>query len=624
MSWLGALILLYLGVPIVAFALRLVGTSDRGFHQAGLLPALAVSLEAATIATVVMTVLGVPLAHWLARARGWVAGVVGVAVQLPLAVPPVMGGILLVYLVGPDTWLGRLFGGGLTTSLVGVVLAQTFVASPFLVVAARAAFTAVDPALGDVAATMGHGPLSRFWRVDVPAAVPGIRAGMVLAWLRAFGEYGATVVLAYHPSSLTVWTYIQFSARGLTGTMAPTALALGVASCAVGLSRAVLLRRRRRRHAAVPPARPPAPALPVPLSFEVAHQMGTFRLAVRHQGTSARLAVVGPSGSGKSTLLRSLAGLNGARGPVAFGGHRVDGIPAEHRRVGYVAQTFGLFPHLTVWEQLLFARDASPEAAAYWLSALRLDGLEDRLPTELSGGQRQRVALAQALARAPDVLLLDEPLSALDTPVRGELRRELRRLQRETGISTVLVTHDPEEAASLADEIVVVDEGRAIQQGTVREVFSRPASAVAARLLGVRNVLPGAVTVPGRVTVGGQELVTDTGSLPVGTPVFWSVRPDDLGLEAAEVAAPEAGAPGGVLPASVVEVADLGTVAEVVVSLSGGAELEVRCPPPAPVAPGDRCVVSVPPGSGRVWAAPPVPAPPAAPPAEPVPASVGP
>lgn len=570
-------------------------------------PALAVSLQGATIATGVITVLGVPLAYLLARSRGWLAGVVGLVVQLPLAVPPVMGGILLIYLVGPYTWLGRLFDGRLTESLTGVVLAQMFVAAPFLVVAARASFASVDPALGDVAATMGHGPLARFWRVDVPGAAPGIRAGMVLAWLRAFGEYGATVILAYHPTALTVYTDIEFNARGLPATLAPTGLAIGVAACAVGFSRVVVLRRRRRRPPEVPPARAPAPAPTAPLAFDVEHRIGAFRLALAHRGTSVRLAVVGPSGSGKSTLLRCLAGLTPAPGTVSFGGHRVDDVPAERRRAGYVAQTFGLFPHLTVWEQLLFARDATPGAAAYWLRALRLEGLEDRLPTELSGGQRQRVALAQALARCPDVLLLDEPFSALDTPVRRELRRELRRLQRDTGLSTVLVTHDPEEAAYLADEIVVLDGGAALQQGHVREVYARPGSPTAARLLGVRNVVRGTVAAPGVIDLGGIELPADTGALPPGTSVLWSVAPTDIACIAAQDLAQDLEASAGhtgVLAATALDVAELGTVAEVVVSLSDAVELELRCPPPPPVVPGDRCWVRVPPEAVSVWRAP--------------------
>ncbi|MGH9083264.1 MAG: molybdate ABC transporter permease subunit, partial [Acidimicrobiales bacterium] len=233
LRWLGGVALLYLTVPIVAFAVRLAATGQRGFHDPGIFEALGVSVECATISAALIATFGVPLAFVLARSRSRLGSVVGVVVQLPLAVPPVMGGILLVYLVGPYTFLGRLFGGHLTDSLAGIVLAQTFVAAPFLVVAARSAFASIDPGLTDVAATLGHGEVGRFLRVAVPVAAPGIWAGLALSWLRAFGEYGATVVLAYHPTSLPVDTFTEFSAGGLPGTMAPTALALGVAVVAV-------------------------------------------------------------------------------------------------------------------------------------------------------------------------------------------------------------------------------------------------------------------------------------------------------------------------------------------------------------------------------------------------------
>jgi len=532
LSWLGALLLVYLAAPIVYFCYRLAVTPARGFHDPGLFPALWVSLQGATIATVVVTLLGVPLAYVLARRRGPLPAVVGVLVLVPLAVPPVMGGMLLIYLVGPYTPIGSFFGGHLTESLAGVVLAQTFVSAPFLVVAARAAFGTVDPTLEDVAATLGHGAVRRFLSVAVPVAAPVIRAGMILTWLRAFGEYGATVVLAYHPSSLNVYTYTEFSSVGLPGTVAPTALALGVAALAVAASRLVVLRvRRRRLHVEVlPAARRPGPPASAPLRFDLDWRLGDFHLAVAHRGEALRLAVLGPSGSGKSALLRCLAGLYGpGPGAVAFGERRVESVPVERRRIGYVGQGFGLFPHLSVWEQLLFAHDADPTIAAYWLGALRLEGLEHRLPAELSGGQRQRVAVAQALARSPDVLLLDEPLSALDTPVRVELRRELHRLQRDLPVPTVLVTHDPEEAALLADEVMVVDAGRVLQQGRCLDVYDRPVSREVAELLGVRNVCTGTVAAGGRLSCGGGiELAAATADLVPGTPVLWRVRPADI------------------------------------------------------------------------------------------------
>ena len=456
LPWLGLVIVVYLVVPILAFGFRLATGPVRGFRTPGLFPAFAVSIECATISLAVVTLFGVPLAYLLARSRGVISSVITVVVVIPLALPPLMGGILLVYLVGPYSFLGRHFGGHLTQSIVGIVLAQTFVAAPFLIVAARSAFRAIDPALLDVAATLGHSELSRFRRVAVPLAADGIRAGMLLAWLRAFGEYGATVVLAYHPFSLPLYTYNQFSGIGLPTTIAPTALAIGVAAVALCLSRVRWPQRSASAESFAEPMVPVPPLSSEPVGFDVDLAVGDgFRLVLAHAPLERRLALLGPSGSGKSTLLRCLAGLYGVwPGRVWFGPRAMEGVPTESRRVGYLAQGFSLFAHMTVWEHLVFPIGATPPTAAYWLATLGLGDLAARYPAELSGGQRQRVALAQALCRSPDLLLLDEPFSALDTPVRHDLRRELRRLQRDLNLATVVVTHDPEEAAYLADAVI--------------------------------------------------------------------------------------------------------------------------------------------------------------------------
>ncbi len=212
-----------------------------------------------------VAVLGVPLAWLLAQNRGPMWDVIGVAVQLPLALPPLMGGILLIQIVGPYTFLGRLFGGNLTDTRTAIVLAQTFVSAPFLVISARSAFATVDPGLIDVAATLGHGGWSRFRRVSLPVAAPGIRAGLLLTWLRAFGEFGATIILAYHPYSLPVFTFVQFSSTGLPSSLPPTGVAIGAAALVLALTawrpgRAVrqLLSSRRPRQALRPPAHVPA------------------------------------------------------------------------------------------------------------------------------------------------------------------------------------------------------------------------------------------------------------------------------------------------------------------------------------------------------------------------------
>jgi ABC-type Fe3+/spermidine/putrescine transport system ATPase subunit/ABC-type sulfate transport system permease component len=590
LTWLGGLLALYIAIPLVAFLVRLAGSSDRGFTTPGLWPALVTSVESATISTSLVALFGIPLAYWLARSRGLVAKATGMLVLLPLALPPVMSGIVLIYLVGPYTFAGQLFNGGLTDSVAGVVIAQSFVAGPFLIIAARSAFATIDPALDDLAASLGHRPAARFWLVSMRIAAPGIRAGLLMTWLRAIGEYGATVLLAYHPYTLPVFTYVQFSSTGIPTTQAPTALAIGVAVVVLLISE-IRRPRRRRPAASLPAPQPPSLATPTSVSVDLDVAVGSFRLRLAHRAGAHRIAILGPSGAGKSMMLRAIAGFLGPEaGTVCFSGEQVSGVPVEARHIGYVPQSVALFPGRTVWGQLLFATRADPALAAWWLRTLRLDGLQDRLPDQLSGGQRQRVALARALSHRPRLVLLDEPFSALDAPVRDELRRELRRLQRETGLSTVLVTHDPEEAALLADEIVVVADGRLLQAGPRAEVYNRPASPEVARLLGIQNLGHGVVAGPGAITVGELLIAAETGDLPVGGDVLWTIRPDHVAVAA-----------GGAYPAIVDDVADIGTITTLTVRLPGGPELRVRTTDPGELAPGDTCRVDLDPAAITIW-----------------------
>ena len=592
LTWLGGLLVLYLVAPVVAFLIRLGGSSDRGFNTPGLWSALEVSASCAAIATILVTLLGVPLANWLAHSRGWVARVTGVLVQLPLALPPVTSGIVLIYLVGPYTALGQFFNGALTDSVAGVIIAQSFVASPFLIIAARSAFAAMDPALDDLAATLGHRPLARFFRVSLPVAAPGIRAGMLLTFLRAIGEYGATVLVAYHPYTLPVFTYVQFSSTGIPTTQAPTALALGIAVAVLVLSQ---LRRpvRLKATAHLPSPQPPQPAAPTIVSFDLDVTVGTFRLQLSHRATSHRIAILGPSGAGKSITLRSLAGLMGpAAGAVSYGSDPVSAVPTEARHIGYVPQSAALFPNRTVWQQLVFATDADPPLAAWWLGTLHLDGLQDRGPDELSGGQQQRVSVARALSHRPRLVLLDEPFSALDAPVRDELRREFRRLQNETGLSTVLVTHDPEEAAMLADEILVIADGRLLQAGPRTEVYNRPASPRVAKLLGIQNLAHGVVTAPGAITAGTVRITATTAGLAVGQEILWCIRPDHVAIGER-----------GQYRAMIVDVVDIGTSTMLTVRLSGGPELQIRTADAAGFSAGDDCHIDLSPGAITLWPA---------------------
>jgi molybdate transport system permease protein len=243
----------------------------------------------------------------------------------------------------------------------------------------------------------------------------------------------------------------------------------------------------------------------------------------------------------------------------------VTSVPTEDRRIGYLPQDPGLFPHLTVWGQVLFGAGAEPGLAAHWLDALGLGSLENRLPRELSGGQRRRVTLAQALSRAPQLVLLDEPFSALDVPVRDELRHDLRRLQIGIGLSTVLVTHDPQEAALLADEILIVVEGRLVQAGLRRDVFASPASVTAARVLGVSNVFGGEVRAAGSIEAAGLTFAARTGNLERGTAVDWCIRAEDV--EVGET---------GEHDARVVDEIDLGATIELVLEPAPGLLVRAR------------------------------------------------
>ncbi|MGD0742066.1 MAG: ATP-binding cassette domain-containing protein [Acidimicrobiales bacterium] len=587
---LGGLLALYLAVPLGAFVDRLATSHQRGFSVPGLYPALYTSAITATISTLLIAAFGIPLAYLLARSRSRWSSLVTLVVSLPLALPPLMAGILLIYIVGPYTTLGSMFNGNLTDSMAGIVLAQTFVASPFLVLVARSAFGGIDPALFDLAAGLGHRELARFWKVGLPGAAEGIRAGLLLAWLRALGEYGATVILAYHPYTLPIFTSVQFSASGLAGTEAPTALALGLAVVVVTLTRVRPRPRRRVVRQLPPPAAPPA-VEGRPVAFDLRLRLGSFHLRLAHEGAGTQLAILGPSGSGKTATMRCLAGLYGASpGPVHYGDRDVSRLPVEERRIGYLPQGVALLPHLTVWGQLLFGSGADPAVAAYWLARLGLAGLENRLPNELSGGQRQRVGLAQALSRSPQLLLLDEPFSALDAPVRADLRRELRQLQRETGIATVLVTHDPEEAALLATEVMVIAEGRLLQAGTRREVFGRPSSPEVARLLGIANLLPGTARVSGGVVCGDAVFEARTDGLAPGAPLWWCIRPEQVVV----------GSEGDV-EALVVDVLDLGSNREVALDLGDGLVLRARGSGAEGVIVGARCRVGLPVEAVAVW-----------------------
>ncbi|OIJ92591.1 spermidine/putrescine ABC transporter ATP-binding protein [Streptomyces sp. MUSC 14] len=286
------------------------------------------------------------------------------------------------------------------------------------------------------------------------------------------------------------------------------------------------------------------------------------------------LALLGPSGCGKTTALRMLAGFEHPdSGAVLVDGEDVTRVPAHRRDAGMVFQSYSLFPHLNAVDNVAFGLRMrgvrAGERRSRAAELLELVGLGDkgeRYPHQLSGGQQQRIALARALALRPRVLLLDEPLSALDAKVRLSLREEIRRLQQELGITTLFVTHDQEEALSVADRVAVMRAGRLEQCAEPAELYGRPATAFVAEFVGTMSRIPGELA-DGTVQVLGRRLPADgNGDVPDG-PVDVLVRP-----EAVHVSADEQGA------ARVVATAFLGAVVRVTVRLADGTEAKADLP----------------------------------------------
>ena len=257
--------------------------------------------------------------------------------------------------------------------------------------------------------------------------------------------------------------------------------------------------------------------------------------------------LLGPSGCGKTTLLRIVAGLLPQdAGAIRFDGVAVDAVPPYARNVGVVFQSYAIFPHLTVRENIAYGLRARGLPAARVAARVaetarlvQLDALLDRIPAALSGGQQQRAVLARALVIEPRLLLMDEPLSNLDARLRREMRALIRRIQRESGITTLYVTHDQEEALAISDTIAVMDRGRVLQTGRPWELYRAPASRFVAEFLGSMNVVPGRVLPAGpeggwatvETAFGAAWRVPDGGRLPPGGPVHLGVRPESLRLE---------------------------------------------------------------------------------------------
>jgi molybdate transport system ATP-binding protein len=316
------------------------------------------------------------------------------------------------------------------------------------------------------------------------------------------------------------------------------------------------------------------------LQVRIVKRLTGFALEAQWHAGHGVVALFGPSGAGKTLTLQCLAGLvrpdEGrivVNGTVFFDGAAGIDVPTQKRRLGYVFQGYALFPHLSVADNVAYGlhgqpRDARRRRAGEVLERLGLGNLAARRPRELSGGQQQRVALGRALAVDPDLLLLDEPLSALDAPLRRQLRQELMTIVREWGKATVLVTHDLAEAFQLADRVVFYEAGRVVQQAPKTELLSAPASERVARLMGVRNILGGTVlkATPDRIQLGWRGQTLEAVNSPThsylpepGAPLSFFIRPEYVRLIRKDRAPADAAHHMNLMAGRVVGEADFGT-----------------------------------------------------------------
>ena len=292
------------------------------------------------------------------------------------------------------------------------------------------------------------------------------------------------------------------------------------------------------------------------------------------------VVLLGPSGCGKTTLLRTIAGLeNVDSGEIRLDGERLDDAPPFRRAVNTVFQSYALFPFLTVERNIAFGLEMEKlpkseirERVREMLDLVELSGFAKRTPAQLSGGQQQRVALARALAKRPRVLLLDEPLGALDLKLRRQMQTELKQIQRTTGIAFVFVTHDQEEALALGDRIAVLNAGRIVQIGTPQQIYEAPATRFVADFIGETNLLPATCDAVGTLTVAGQWKLhlsrvstIDEATAATAGSVSLAVRPERVTLH-----------PEGQLQGVVAETAYLGADVHLIVDLGDGVRVNVR------------------------------------------------
>ncbi|MFG2990481.1 ABC transporter permease [Streptomyces sp. NPDC048257] len=598
----------FLLLPLVGILVR-TQWGELGAHltSPGVVEALKLSLLVSLWALALSLLLGVPLAWLLARVEFKGKVLVRSLVLLPMVLPPTVGGVALLLgfgrrgLLGP--WLEGTFGITLPFHTSGAVVAATFVAMPFLVISLEGALGGLKQSYEETAASLGASPVRVFFTVTLPMVAPGLVAGAALTWARALGEFGATITFAGNLPGTTQTLPLQVYLLLQDKPEAATSVSLLLLAIAMGVLIAL-----RGRWTGIPVARGAARTAPVPdepaLHDAGATTSGDDTVLPQPQGSGrwplhaevtgfnrltldaepgTTIAVVGENGAGKTTLLRALLGLTPrAHAELRLGDTDVTALPPHKRQVAWVPQDGALFPHLSAVANTAYGLRARgvPRAEALrearaWLDRLGVLHLADRRPAQLSGGQAQRVALARALAARPRLLLLDEPLAALDQTTRARVRHTLRTHLAGFGGVCLIVTHDPVEAVSLADRVLVLADGQALQEAPPSEVARHPRSPWVARMLG-RNAWPGTATVDGlELAARGRLVVAE--ALPEGAKALAIIAPEAVSVHRDR----PGGSPRNVWPGTVREITAVGSRLRVLIASDAVPDLVAEITPEA-------------------------------------------
>ncbi|WP_329032950.1 ABC transporter permease [Streptomyces sp. NBC_01725] len=604
----------FLLLPLVGILAR-TSWGEVGDHltSPGVVEALELSLLVSFWALALSLVLGVPLAWLLARVDFPGKAFVRSLVLLPMVLPPTVGGVALLLafgrrgLLGP--WLEDTFGITLPFHTSGAVVAATFVAMPFLVISLEGALGGLRPRYEETAASLGASPVRVFATVTLPMVAPGLLAGAALTWARALGEFGATITFAGNLPGTTqtlplqVYLLLQNSPEAATSVsllllVIAMAVLIALRGRWTGTPRDTAGDPDRRRDRATSPDDGTEPG-PGPKAAPVAVKETTavderwalhadvtgFTRLVLDAEPGTTIAVVGPNGAGKTTLLRALLGLTTrAHAELRLGALDVTALPPHRRGVAWVPQDGALFPHLSALNNTAYGlraqgvtRAEARRTARQWLDRLDVGHLAHRKPAQVSGGQAGRVALARALATRPRLLLLDEPLAALDQTTRARVRHTLRTHLDGFGGVCLMVTHDPVEAVSLADRVLVLDEGRVVQDAPPADVTRHPRSPWVARMLG-KNAWPGTATADGLAPTGGGLLVS-ADPLSPGTRALAIIAPEAVSVHRER----PSGSPRNVWPGTVREITASGSRLRVLITSERAPDLVAEITPQAAV-----------------------------------------